>query len=108
MSGPDNLSKLDRLRARDGDNCWLCGERIDFNAIPNSSRACSLEHLIALSRGGTGSIENLVLCHPTCNRRLGDRSLQDKIRMREKQRRKAWKAARDGQWLKAIASIQPH
>jgi len=39
MSGPDNISKLDRLRARDGGNCWLCGAPIDFEAEPNSAKA---------------------------------------------------------------------
>lgn len=38
-------------------------------------------------------MENLVLCHPPCNRNLGDRALVEKIEMRDSQREAAWKAA---------------
>lgn len=90
MSGPENIGKLDRLRARDGGKCWLCDQPIDFDAVPNTKKAPTFEHLIAQSRGGPSTLENLVLCHPGCNRQLGDRPLVDKIRMRERRRRKIW------------------
>lgn len=93
MSAPDNLSKVDRLRARDGDLCWLCGKHMDFSAKPNSSSAWSVEHLIPVCRGGPGTLENLVLCHPPCNRILKDRPLKDKIKLRERRRRKIWATA---------------
>ena len=93
MSGPDNLSKTERLRARDGGRCWLCDGPIDFKAEPNSARAPSLEHLIAQCRGGPSTIDNLVLCHPPCNRKLGDIPLVEKVKMREALREEAWKAA---------------
>lgn len=102
VSGPDNLSKKDRLRARDGDNCWLCGKSIDFDAEPNSAKAWSLEHLLAKEHGGSDRVENLVLCHPPCNRLLANRPLKKKIEMREKQRRKVWLASIRGQILKAL------
>lgn len=92
MSGPDNLGKVDRLRARDGDHCWLCGEPMNFKAVPNTSKAPSIEHLIAKSRGGPQSLDNLVLCHTSCNRHLADRSLVNKIKMRERRRKKRWMA----------------
>lgn len=82
MSGPDNISKVDRLRLRDGGRCWLCDEPLDFKAVPNSKRAPSLEHLIAKSRGGPQSLDNLVLCHASCNWHLADRPLVNKIKMR--------------------------
>ena len=91
----------ERLRARDGDRCWLCGQPIDFAAQPNSSKAWSVEHLIARSRGGPDVMDNAVLCHPGCNRTLRDRPLADKIRLRERRRRKMWIAALRGQ-LRAI------
>ncbi|WP_424539264.1 HNH endonuclease [Sphingopyxis granuli] len=93
MPAPDNLRKVDRLRARDGDLCWLCGKHLDFKAKPNSSNAWSVEHLIPSSRGGPSTLENLVLCHPPCNRTLKDRALKDKIKLRERRRRKVWIAA---------------
>ncbi|MEQ7873856.1 HNH endonuclease [Sphingomonas sp. ASV193] len=102
MSGPDNLSKIDRLRARDGDHCWLCGAVIDFAATPNSAKAWSVEHLLAKEYGGTEKLENLALCHPPCNRLLANRPVVDKVRLREKRRREAWRAAIKGKVLKAL------
>jgi 5-methylcytosine-specific restriction endonuclease McrA len=93
VSGPENISKVERLRARDGDLCWLCNKPMDFDATPNSSKAWSIEHLICRSFGGPEFVENLVLCHPPCNRILGCRPLKDKIRLRERRRRKLWIAA---------------
>ena len=93
MSGPANISNVDRLRARDGDRCWLCSEPMNFQAKPNSPTAWSIEHLIAQSLGGPAMLDNLVLCHPRCNRILGDRPLTQKINLRERRRRKAWIAA---------------
>ena len=104
MSGPDNLSKVDRLRARDGDNCWLCGKPMDFGAEQNSAKAWSVEHLLAKCHGGSEKVENLVLCHPPCNRRLANRAMVKKVEMREKQRRKAWMASVRGQIIKVLGS----
>jgi 5-methylcytosine-specific restriction endonuclease McrA len=104
MSGPENISKVDRLRARDGDNCWLCGKPIDFKAEPNSSQAWSVEHLLAQCFDGPDRMENLVLCHPGCNRSLANRPLVNKIEMREKQRRKAWLASIRGQIRKVLGA----
>ena len=98
MSGPDKISKVDQLRARDGDLCWLCNERMDFAATPNSAKAWSVEHLIAKSHGGPETLHNLALCHPGCNRMLGDRPLVDKIRLRERRRRKIWLVTLRSQW----------
>jgi 5-methylcytosine-specific restriction endonuclease McrA len=93
MSGPANISKVERLRARDGDQCWLCGKHIDFKATPNSAKAWSVEHLLCKTFGGSDRLENLVLCHPRCNHVLADRCLKDKIKLRERRIRKDWIAA---------------
>jgi 5-methylcytosine-specific restriction endonuclease McrA len=97
MSAPENLSKVDRLRARDGDLCWLCAKHLNFKAKPNSPQAWSVEHLLPISRGGPSTLENLVLCHPPCNRMLKDRPLKDKIKLRERRQRKIWAATRNAQ-----------
>ena len=97
MSGPANISKIDRLRARDGDRCWLCQQAIDFQEKPNSPKAGSIEHLIASALGGPNILDNLVLCHPGCNRILKDRPLTDKIKLRERRRRKLWIASQRSQ-----------
>lgn len=71
----------------------MCDGPIDFKAEPNSARAPSLEHLIPQCREGPSTLDNLVLCHPPCNRRLGDLALVEKITLREKRREEAWKAS---------------
>jgi 5-methylcytosine-specific restriction endonuclease McrA len=91
MNAP--LNKVDLLRARDGALCWLCGKPMDFAAKPNSPTAWSIEHLLSQSLGGPDRLENMVLCHPGCNRILGNRSLKDKIKLRERRRRKLWIAS---------------
>ena len=93
MSGPENISKVQRLRSRDGGKCWLCGGPMDFKAEGNSARSATIEHLIPQCRNGPDTIDNLVLCHPACNGELGDLPLVEKIAMRETRREDAWKAA---------------
>jgi hypothetical protein len=90
MSGPENLSKVDRLRARDGDLCWLCASKLNFAAEPNSKKAPTIEHLDAISRGGSNDLANLVLCHPGCNKSLGNRPRKEKLLIRAK-----WQANRE-------------
>lgn len=93
MSGPDNLSKVDRLRLRDGGRCWLCDEPLDFKAKPNSPKSPTIEHLLSQSMGGPDRLDNLVLCHPRCNRILANRSIAQKVRLRDRRRKKRWIAA---------------
>ena len=102
MSGPVNISKVEHLRARDGDCCWLCGLPMDFKAEPNSSKAWSVEHLLSQSHDGPDRLENLALCHPPCNRTLASLPLAKKIEMREKRRRKAWLSSIRGQIKKVL------
>jgi hypothetical protein len=84
MNAP--LSKVEQIRARHGDGCWLCGGELDFRAPPNSKKAPTKEHLQPLSLGGTSDLDNLALCHPGCNRQLANRPREDKERMRAKRR----------------------
>lgn len=102
MAGPVNLKKIKQLRERDGDGCWLCGESIDFDAEPNSAKAWSLEHLLSKAHGGPAKLENLVLCHPPCNRQLAARPLVEKVEVRERMRRKAWLATLQSQLMKVL------
>ena len=81
------------LRKRDAGRCWLCDHPIDFKAEPNSDKAPSREHLIPESRDGPNTLDNLVLCHPPCNRELKDLPWVQKVRTREKRREEAWRAA---------------
>jgi len=88
MNSVSGLSKQDQLRARDGDDCWLCFEPINFRAVSNSKKAPTLEHLEPTSLGGSNALDNLVLCHPGCNRQLGSRPKANKLKMREKRLRR--------------------
>jgi 5-methylcytosine-specific restriction endonuclease McrA len=74
--------RFEAIRARDGDNCWRCHHPMDFAAPSNSKRAPTIEHLQAKANGGTGKLDNLVLCHVGCNRHLGVNSPEQKERMR--------------------------
>jgi 5-methylcytosine-specific restriction endonuclease McrA len=53
-----------------------------FGGPPNVGKAATIEHLLPSSKGGTGEMENLRLCHVGCNRHLADRTPEQKERMR--------------------------
>lgn len=55
---------------------------MSFNGPRNAGRAATFEHLTPLSKGGTWELENLRLCHVGCNRHLGDKTREQKERMR--------------------------
>ena len=86
MNAPANLSKVEQIRARDGEECWACGFPMDFSAPPGSKKAPTKEHLLAQSLGGTDELANLVLCHPGCNSHLGNKPVSKKREIRRKMR----------------------
>jgi 5-methylcytosine-specific restriction endonuclease McrA len=55
---------------RDGNTCQYCGV-----AFPSSE--LTLDHVIPRSRGGISAWENLVACCRTCNRRKGNRMIDE-------------------------------
>jgi 5-methylcytosine-specific restriction endonuclease McrA len=65
-----------RILARDGDACWLCSD-----TMPEDDR--TIEHVNALSRGGSNDLANLVLTHAACNVALGSLPVADKLAMRK-------------------------
>ena len=82
----------------------MCDRPMTFAAARNSDAAPSREHLIAESRGGPNTLDNLVLCHTRCNRELKDLPLVEKIRMREKMREEVWTAALRKQIIKVLTA----
>ncbi|HEX8261857.1 MAG TPA: HNH endonuclease [Allosphingosinicella sp.] len=74
--------KRDRLREIWGDDCWWCDRPMRFDGPPNCGKAATIEHLRPKAKGGTWALDNLRLCHVGCNRHLGDRSREEKERMR--------------------------
>lgn len=63
-----------RLRERDGDDCWYCGRDLGEDA--------TLEHLVPKSKGGMNGLANYVLAHAACNQAAADIPLVDKIELR--------------------------
>jgi 5-methylcytosine-specific restriction endonuclease McrA len=56
------------LRRRDGDNCWICGQPIDFTITDlNDPMSRSRDHVIPRVAGGSNTIENKRLAHRKCN-----------------------------------------
>ena len=60
---------IDRIRARDGDNCIHCGKPCNFDAPEYSPDRASVEHIIPKARGGVNQLFNLALAHASCNQR---------------------------------------
>lgn len=58
-----NAKLVSRVRERDGDDCWYCGDPCGDDA--------TLEHLQPLSLGGNFDLANLALAHSRCNRAVG-------------------------------------
>lgn len=67
-----------KLLNRDGDKCFLCGKSLG-NDI-------TLEHLVALSCGGSNRLSNMVLTHGHCNKLLSNKPLNEKVGMAIKMR----------------------
>ena len=86
MNAPAKISKVELLRRRDGGKCWFCSKPINFKAQANSDPAWSVEHLIPQCRDGSDDLENLVLCHPPCNRSLKNLPLVEKVKLRDQLR----------------------
>ena len=74
----------EQIRARDGEACWFCSGKLNFAATASEKRKPTIEHLEPTSLGGTDELGNLRLCHPGCNKHLGNRPRAVKERMREK------------------------
>jgi hypothetical protein len=65
--GRQKRNKIKRVRARDGDNCWLCCMPIDFT-LPYGDLMCvSLDHYVPRKWGGKNGEPNMKLAHATCN-----------------------------------------
>lgn len=64
---------------RSGGRCWYCGIK-----LPDPSSMC-LDHVLARTRGGDNSDENLVPCCRQCNNRKNTMTLET-FRERTRQR----------------------
>lgn len=71
-----------QLLARDGDCCWFCGKLL-------AAAESNVEHLIAISQGGTNALANLILAHNECNTKAGNMPVHKKLELRAKLRTEA-------------------
>lgn len=58
---------------RDGWVCQICGDPVEREARVPCAKAPTLDHRLALSRGGTHEPSNVQLAHFLCNALKGDR-----------------------------------
>lgn len=65
----------DRVRKRDGDNCYICGRPTDpeLDGEGNNPMSPTLEHVIPTSLGGNRSMANSKLAHGHCNYAKADK-----------------------------------
>lgn len=81
MNSRPKLFKGQRIRLinllleRDGNLCFYCHEVVQDSI--------SIEHLHSISNGGRDTFDNLRLTHRYCNTKVGDLSVESKIRIRE-------------------------
>lgn len=71
---------VERIKSRDGGNCFFCGAKFDAET-PHT-----IEHLLSIAHGGNNKIANLVLLCEPCNREAGSMDLADKIRLRDRKK----------------------
>lgn len=78
-AGRKNSYKREKsqILERDGDLCFFCNKPLENDL--------SLDHLLALSRGGRDALPNMVLMHEKCNNDLDNIPLIDKIKKIKKQ-----------------------
>lgn len=56
------------LRKRDGDTCYICGERVNLCLNDrHDPKYASIDHVLPISLGGKDNLSNLKLVHQRCN-----------------------------------------
>lgn len=55
------------IALRDGFDCSLCGEMIDFSLPPTDRMSPTVDHVIPISKGGPDLLSNVRLAHRVCN-----------------------------------------
>ena len=70
-SRKDQVGRWRRIGDRDSWVCWLCCRAVDPTVKAPRRWAPSVDHVVALSRGGSDLDQNLRLAHFGCNSRRG-------------------------------------
>lgn len=77
-----NEAMVTRLIKRDGNACFFCGEPFTPDLPP------TIEHLLAIAKGGNNQIANLALACECCNRAVGSEDVAEKIKFRDRMKDK--------------------
>lgn len=78
VGGIRRMQLVKELLRRDGRDCWLCGKPLGDDI--------TVEHFLAVARGGTNNPANACLTHQSCNQKMADLPIVAKVRMREEMR----------------------
>lgn len=76
-NGPCELVTIDALMARDNNTCNVCDEHIDPTLEYPNPMSKSIDHIIAVSRGGEHTMNNTAPSHLICNIRKNDKPLEE-------------------------------
>lgn len=79
MNGANTADRvlLAHLLERDGPTCSICHEHIDIDLPWPEPMSVSVDHTLALSRGGTHTLENTAPAHLRCNISKGTRTMDE-------------------------------
>lgn len=70
--GKEHEWNMRQLIRRDGNICGICHE-------PMAKKEMTIDHKLALSKGGADSIDNMHLAHAKCNHQRGNADLDTAV-----------------------------
>ena len=72
-TGGDWISPASRRKIydRDGWTCYLCGDVLSGDTLPNTPKSLTLDHIKPRSLGGSDDPSNLATCCRECNSAKG-------------------------------------
>lgn len=73
---PNRIS-ADQVVREYGNACHICQEPIDMSLSRTNRMGLTIDHVVALSKGGTDTMENLRPAHWICNNRKSNKSLEE-------------------------------
>lgn len=71
----------DRVYARDGFVCMICGDRLDMGAHFNDPLAPTIDHILPISEGGPHLYANVQAAHRICNTEKGVTAVGSQLRL---------------------------
>ena len=96
------------LRDRDGDDCAICSDLMDFTLPALHPEGVTIEHLVRVADGGGNDLPNLALAHRWCNSLKGSRDERAALAAAKRPYRPAWPESRSWRhWESWSAARQP-